>query len=539
MVWPASPRTEFLRRIENAKTLEHDPVYRGIVMRFYRNNPIAWIEDWCITFDPRNVKPMPRLLPFLLFPRQRDYIDYLRGCLTDKESGLTEKCRDMGATWLCCAFSVWLWLFYDGTVVGWGSRKEEYVDDRNDPKAIFPKIRQIIEYLPAWQLPAGFTPRFHATYMKIINPANGSAITGEAGDNIGRGGRTTIYFKDESAHYEHPESVEAALGDNTDVQIDISSVNGSGNVFYRRRMAGEVWEPGKKMTKGYTRVFIFDWRDHPNKTQEWYDLRRAHYEREGLLHVFAQEVDRDYSGAIVGVIIPQIWVNAAVDAHIKLAHLGDWFSGEHVAGQDIADEGGDKNACAGRHGVVLRFAEHWAGDPGEAATEAARLCLENNIHELYYDSIGVGAGFKVGVNKMTEAAQWPKSVRVMKWEGSASPLDPTERVIPGDENSPTNEDQYLNLKAQAWFRLRTRFYKTFRAITKGETYPIEEMISLDSTMANLHMLKMELSQPIRKTSQSGKTMVDKKPDGTLSPNLADAVNQCYCATREVSIFDVL
>jgi hypothetical protein len=52
----------------------------------------------------------------------------------------------------------------------------------------------------------------------------------EAGDNIGRGGRTLVYFKDESAHYEHPDLIEAALGDNTNVQIDISSVNGLGKL---------------------------------------------------------------------------------------------------------------------------------------------------------------------------------------------------------------------------------------------------------------------------------------------------------------------
>lgn len=94
-----------------------------------------------------------------------------------------------------------------------------------------------------------------------------------------------VYFKDESAHYERAERIEAALGDNTDVQIDISSVRGSASVFYRRRMAGEVWQPDKIMPKGKTRVFVFDWRDHPGKPQAWYDLRRTRAETEGLLHI--------------------------------------------------------------------------------------------------------------------------------------------------------------------------------------------------------------------------------------------------------------
>ncbi|MDT9693866.1 hypothetical protein Q5762_37205, partial [Streptomyces sp. P9(2023)] len=76
--------------------------------------------------------------------------------------------------------------------------------------------------------PKGLKPKDHLTFMKCINLENGSTITGESGDNIGRGGRKSMYFKDESAHYERPEKIEAALGDNTNVQVDISSVNGLG-----------------------------------------------------------------------------------------------------------------------------------------------------------------------------------------------------------------------------------------------------------------------------------------------------------------------
>jgi hypothetical protein len=538
--WPPNFDQENLRRAKRSIMLRQDRRMQIAMMKHYASGSkgcIDFINDWCVTFDPR--LDGPKKVPFLLFPRQRDFVELVVECIATHESMLVEKCRDVGASWICVAISVWLWVFMDGATVGWGSRKEEYVDEKGNPKAIFPKIRQLIDNLPYWMLPFGFSMREHAPYMKIINPMNGATITGEAGDNIGRGGRTTIFFKDESAHYERPELIEAALGDNTDVQVDISSVNGSANPFYRRRMAGEVWEPGKIIGKGITRIFVFDWRDHPAKTQEWYDRRRLKAEREGLSHVFAQEVDRDYAGSVVGVIIPALWVNAIVDAHIKLSHFGDWFAGEHVAAQDISDEGADKNANTGRWGSVIKYSEEWAGDPGAAATEAKPLCVDNQIYELYYDSIGVGAGFKVAVNGMIERAQWPESVRVMKWDASAAPLDPTDPVIQGDAESPTNEDQYLNVKAQSWFRMRQRVYKTYRAVVYGDIYPVEEMISLDGTMHNLHALKMQLSQAVKKTSQNGKTMVDKKPQGATSPNLADSCVMCCNPTRELSIFDVL
>lgn len=527
---------EFETRLRRNNAAMQDTELRKQLQYYYEDHCVDWINDWAVTFDPRNVLPIPRLLPFRLFPRQVEFVEFILACFNDKESGLAEKSRDMGATWLCAAISAWLWLYHPGTIIGWGSRKESYVDKMGDPKAIFPKIRQILDNLPSWMRPVGYNSSVHATYMRILNPVNGSAIIGEAGESMGRGGRTSIYFKDESAHYERAEMVEAALGDNTDVQIDMSSVNGSANVFYRRRMAGEVWHPDQICTSGKTRVFIFDWRDNPLKSQEWYDKRRARAEAEGLLHVFAQEVDRDYSGSVARVIIKAEWVRAAVDAHIKLGWKAD---GLKVAGQDVADGGGDKNALAIVHGNILRFCDHWGGEAPDAAHIAIPACAEFGVHELYYDSVGVGSGFKGGVNSLRERGALPKSLRVQPWQGGASPLDKDDPIIPGDMDSPTNDEQYANLKAQAWFRVRARFYKTYRAVVYGEKFDAGELISIDSRIPRLHELSMELSQAVHKYNTKGKTMVDKRPEGALSPNLADACVIAYNPTREISIFDVL
>lgn len=533
--WPPDYKREFYKRAAMCLHVQDDPKIAKPLFNFYKSNPIEWVNDWCFTFDPRR-KDL-RLLPFITFERQNQLISFLLECYEEKENGLVEKCRDMGASWICCAISVWLWIFHAGVSIGFGSRKEEYVDKKDDPKAIFPKMRQILQNLPPWMLPVGFNERKHCPHMRIINPANDSAITGEAGDNIGRGGRTSLYFKDESAWYERPESIEAALGDNTDVQIDISSVNGTANVFYRRRMAGKVWEPEKRIEEGFVRVFIMDWRDHPNKTQEWYDLRRERADREGLLHVFAQEVDRDYMGAVDRLIIPPEWVKSSVDAHVR---LGFEAEGVKAAGQDVADEGNDKHALAARHGVVLTHVEDWGhGDAGDAASHSIPKCLELGISELYYDSVGVGAGFKTAVNNMKERDAFPKSIAVFPWSGGAGVKNGEMHLIAGDMQSPLIKDFFKNLKAQAWWDLRTRFYKTHKAITKGEIYDTSELISIPSDLPNRDRLIMELSQAQRKYGLDGKVQVDKKPDGSSSPNLADATVMCYFPIKELSIFDVL
>lgn len=526
MIWPPNYTNEYARRQKRLVAIRTDPALARGAIEYYKTRPAEFIGDWCVTYDPRNAGTgRPTKMPFVLFDRQADFVEFLMGLIASQTSGLVEKSRDMGATWLCCGFSVWLWCFWDGAAVGWGSRKEQLVDKIGDPDSIFEKMRMIINMLPREFWPRGFAPDTHMTYMKIINPATDATITGEAGDNIGRGGRKLIYFKDESAHYERPEKIEAALSDNTNVQVDISSVNGLGNVFHRRRENGIEWEPGQPCVRGKTNVFVMDWRDHPAKTDAWYAERKAKFEDDGLSHIFAQEVDRNYASSVDGVIIPAEWVAAAIDAHEK---LGFDDSGRWMAALDVADEGRDKNAMAARKGVVLRELEEWGSrDVGVATRKVVGLCQPLGPMEVHYDSIGVGAGVKSEANRLKDDKLLPKGMRFVPWNAASSPNNPLGRVIEGDAQSLKNEDFYSNLKAQGWWELRLRFQRTYRAVTEGVVYPPDQLISLPSKLPYLRKLQKELSQPTISKNARLKLVVDKTPEGTPSPNLGDAVMMLY------------
>lgn len=494
---------------------------------YYSVRPKAFICAWIDTYDPRKASQgLMAWMPFVLFKRQGEFIEFVMECLSAEANGLTEKARDMGVTWTAVGLSIWLWLFYDGASIGWGSATQPKLDRIGDMDSIFEKIRQAIRRLPKCFLPKGFDADEHMFFQRIINPENDNTITGEIGPNIGRGGRKLIYFKDESAHYDHPEMIEASLMDTTRCQIDISSVNGLGNPFHRKREAGVDWAPGQMAVKDRTNVFVMDWTDHPDKTQEWYDSRKARATAEGLEHVFAQEVDRNYSAAIIGTIIPQEWAKACVDAHLKLKWKteGNW-----VSGLDVSDEGGDTNAQAIREGVVIKFLDEW----GERDTARTARRAVQNLKDLgitranfEYDATGVGSGIKAEMNRLADEKLLPKHLKVDPWFGAASPLNPDDNVIEGDTESPLNSVFYLNLKAQGWWQLRIRIEKTWRAVTKGEDFPVDEMISFDSTMPLLQKMLKELSQPTRAQSANMKMMVDKKPEGTKSPNLGDAVMMC-------------
>lgn len=263
------------------------------------------IAHWCnyhvFTFDPREPQAA---LPFDLWPKQLDMLRWLAEREKTKTDGLVEKSRDTGASWICCLYALHAWLNRDGFACGFGSRKLEYVDVKGNPKSIFEKFRIILRNLPPWMLPRGFRWKEHDCFAKLINPANGSTITGEGGDDIGRGDRAAIYFVDEAAFLERPQMVESSLSQTTNVRIDVSTPNGPGNPFAQKRHGGKV------------AVFTLHWKDDPRKDNAWYAKQKERFDSVTV----AQEIDIDYTASIEGIMIPAIWVRAAVD--FQLLEIG-------------------------------------------------------------------------------------------------------------------------------------------------------------------------------------------------------------------------
>jgi hypothetical protein len=165
--------------------------------------------------------------------------------------------------------------------------------------------------------------------MRIINPANGASIIGEAGDNIGRGGRTSVFVVDEAAYLEHPHLVEAALTATTDCRIDISSP-AVGTLFHEFCAASPL-------------KFTFDVSDAPWHTATWVAKKRAELEGKGLGHIYRREYLRDAAAGLSGQLIDSQWIEAAV-GFAQRTQLE--VSGMRICSLDVADGGSDANAVA-------------------------------------------------------------------------------------------------------------------------------------------------------------------------------------------------
>lgn len=485
--------------------LINDPSLLQAAQLHYTTHPVDWINDWIWTFDPRR---KPAQLPLVLFPRQVEYIQWLQGRMEAKDDGLVEKSRDMGVTWLNVSFALWLFFYHEGSKVGFGSRKQDLVDRLGDPDAIFEKIRYALDRIPSILYPWGFDPKKHAGFMKLINPDQGTAITGEAGDNIGRGGRNTVYFKDESAFYERPQKIEAALSQNTDIQIDVSTPNGIGNPFHTKRMS----YPQEK-------VFIFDWREDPRKGQAWYERQKERLDSV----ILAQEVDRDYAASAEGLVIHGAWVSAAIGFALPL-------QGMRRIGLDVADEGADSNALIESVGNVVVYGDCWRrGNTTQTARKAFFRAKESNADELRYDSIGVGAGVKGELSQLDLGRLRVYGINTGRTDLRGWYVRPSD-----EDKGKKNEDMFLNLKAQAWWGVRRRFEKTWEMANGIRKHPPGELISLSTSIPRevLKQLVMELSQPKYELAEGGKIKIESKKHmkevrGVPSPNIADALVICF------------
>jgi hypothetical protein len=510
----------FVHRAERLKRIRANPQQLPLLKAFYRNNPAQFMIDWGCTFDPRNVeRGLPAIVPFLLFPRQEEWVDWVMHNWKNQKPGATVKSRDMGLSWLSVGLAATLCMFNKDMVIGFGSRKEEYVDKIGAPKSLFHKARMFSRLVPP-EFRSGFDEKKTAPHMRIMFPGMGSALVGESGDGIGRGDRASIYFVDEAAFLERPQLVEASLSQTTNCRQDISTPNGMANPFAEKAKGGKC------------RTFEFHWRDDPRKDQAWYDKQVDELDAVTV----AQEIDINFSASIEGVLIPSAWVQSAVDAHLK---LGIDITGIKKSALDVADRGKDKNSQSFRDGNLLTDVVSWHGKDVDDIFATTQLaidnCEERGYLEFDFDSDGLGAACRGDarvINEVRESESLHK-INAVPFNGSGAVINKTDYIIEPENGSPgrTNESFFANYKAQCWWHLRELFKETHEAVTKGKQYDIDKIISISSTCTNFTNLCSELSQPTYKKDNRGKVLVNKAPDESLSPNDADGVMMVYAPTE--------
>lgn len=477
-----------MRRVRLLRKYKADPQFRALTHAACAADPVLWVNDWVWTYDPRQT---PSIIPFDLFPRQEEFLRYLERKEQEKAHGLAEKSRDVGFTWLCVAFAVHRFLFRDGAKFTFGSRKEMLVDQAGNPDSIFEKCRFILDNLPEEMKPRGYNPKQHSNHMRLINPEKGNTITGEAGDNMGRGGRSSVYLVDEAAFIERADKVDAAISNNSDVIIYVSTANGTTNSFYRKRMSGAI------------EVFTFHWTQDPRKGPEWY--QKMVNTLDPL--IVAQEIDIDYAASVDGIVIPRGLVDAACSRGTYESERSSLS-----IGVDVARFGSDASAVAVREGRNLLHLEEWRGHDLTETTgrvialaerlqsgrmDAASIARGERLY-IFVDSTGIGAGVADQLRAHTNAHERP-------WQ--VVDVDAGSRAQMSDPKLSRKRDEL-------WWKGRLFFQEA------------EPAFSPDIDKGLLSKLAGELSAPTYRYASDGSLKVEGKDDmkkrGVPSPNLADA-----------------
>ena len=242
-------------RLRRWNLIKNDEVGTRRLWDFYAEGHYAdFITDWGVTFDPRNAeRGLPSYVPFILFDKQREWIDWVVRHWHEQTPGLCEKSRDMGVSWLAMALSCTLCIFNDGVAVGFGSRKSEYVDKIGTLKPLLPKGRMFMENLPP-AFRGGWFPGATRRTCGLISPRPDRSLPAKAATR--------------SAAATAPRSISLMK-----LTTHIESADSIGMGFHGRHKAGTAGHRSRRKTnKGHQHQRLRRARHIPSNLQ-----RRHHH----------------------------------------------------------------------------------------------------------------------------------------------------------------------------------------------------------------------------------------------------------------------
>lgn len=271
-------------------------------------------------------------------------------------------------------------------------------------------------------------------------------------------------------------------------------------------------------------IIMANWRDNPwhgeleaQRLWDYENLSRAKYD-----HIW----EGDFNDSVEDALILAEWFDACIDAHKK---LGFDPVGLRMASHDPSDIGEDDKGFAFRHGsVLLDLQEKTTGNINEGGHWAANIAIDYRVDAFNWDCDGMG----VGLNEQMTTAFDGKHTTLAQFKGSEGVDNPDSIFMPADkkeiEGQKTNKQALKNKRAQYYFELRQRVYKTYEAVVKDKYRDPDELISFDGSLKLLTKLRSELCRMPIKENKNGLFQLYtkeelKKKFKFKSPNLADSV----------------
>jgi len=357
---------------------EEDHEKRAGILALAASDPAFFMAVFGVIHEPRgttdfrldehgNVVEMYRprgWYPWIPYPFQVKFLRWIQEVLSTqsdesgKGDGAVEKSRDMGATWLFCAFAAWQWLFDDDVFVGFYSHKEALVDSSN-PSSMFFKLRALLGInrkvpelchapdtifdghrvrLPDWMFPVGFESKEHDLKLNLKHPTKTNQIFGEATTSkSGIGSRTTWNLIDEGAKIDNVLDIWSGMSAVTDHRFINSSADrreGDGMYILVEQARAAQRDPSLEGP----RLLSLPWHLHPLRDQGWYNRMKARHGADPS--GFAREYDIDWNAGQGDFVYPMArqivpepveWdplageVTCTIDPGLRDATAVEWF----------------------------------------------------------------------------------------------------------------------------------------------------------------------------------------------------------------------
>lgn len=294
-------RAELLQAAERDVGLQND-LFTACAI-----SPLFWVNAFVWTFVVQEIdeagkrrSATSKHRPMVTWEVQDRHMLELEASRLGGYDLLTDKTRDMGASWNHVVMIDHPFIFESDFMALEMSRVETDVDNAANPRCLFAKHDYIHRWLPRWMCPAECLPGgSHRRVLSMSNPRNGSRIDGESSNKAaGSGDRRNVVLLDEFAKMENATKIKAATADVTPSRWVNSTPWGPGREYSKWRQSGQI------------KVFVLPWWEHPEKglgryahqdemSEKW-KIRSPWYDKQAETRSpqeMAVEIDMDHLGS--------------------------------------------------------------------------------------------------------------------------------------------------------------------------------------------------------------------------------------------------
>jgi hypothetical protein len=319
------------------------------------------------------------VIPFKLWPAQAATLWHF----LQRRLFIILKARQLGISWLCCAYALWQCMYQPGRRVLLFSRGQREADE------LLRRVTAMYSRLPEWM-------RDHSPYARDPNTTSAEWLNGSmveslpATQNAGRSLTASLVIADEFAFMQWGDKLYTALKPTIDgggQLIVVSTANGARGLFHA------LWVKAYARLNAFLPIFL-NWRMRPGRDDAWYQQVASEAVSSALMmQEYPSTPEEAFSATDAEKFLPSmIWWDAL---RVDVPALDRYTPIVLAADAGVNNDSFGVTGCS-RHweverAVANRYTREWKPgrytpiDFSDVEAEIRRLCAEFNVIEFTYD----------------------------------------------------------------------------------------------------------------------------------------------------------